>query len=58
VIRWSAVAAALAAVLAGGGCGKRAEIDRERAATLFTEVTVDTAPGLSGLAVDEAARSP
>jgi len=56
VIRWSAVAAVLAAVLAGGGCGKRAEIDRERAAALFTEVTVDTAPGLSGLAVDEAGR--
>jgi hypothetical protein len=37
------------------GCGKSEErtMDRERAAALFTEVVVDTAPGLSGLAVDD-----
>jgi hypothetical protein len=29
-------------------------MDRERAAALFTEVVVDTEPGLSGLAVDDA----
>ena len=34
------------------GCGK-SEIDRERAAQLFREVTLDTAPGLSGLAADD-----
>jgi len=32
-------------------CGR--EVDRERAAKLFKEVTVDTAPGLSGLAADD-----
>ena len=34
------------------GCGK-SEIDRERAAQLFREVTLDTSPGLSGLAADD-----
>jgi Esterase-like activity of phytase len=33
-------------------CGQR-EVDRERAAKLFTEVKLDTAPGLSGLATDD-----
>jgi hypothetical protein len=47
-------AAVLAAVAAA--CGKQPAIDRERAAALFTEVPIDTAPGLSGLAVDEAGR--
>ncbi|MEO8699018.1 MAG: esterase-like activity of phytase family protein [Kofleriaceae bacterium] len=40
-------------------CGKSSEpskMDRERAAALFTEVVVDTAPGLSGLAVDDRGR--
>jgi hypothetical protein len=34
-------------------CGGSKGMDRERAAALFTEVVVDTAPGLSGLAVDD-----
>jgi hypothetical protein len=33
-------------------CGSKG-MDKERAAALFTEVVVDTAPGLSGLAVDD-----
>ena len=33
-------------------CGSKG-IDKEKAATLFTEVTLDTAPGLSGLAVHD-----
>ncbi len=36
-----------------GGCKKHRDIDREKAKALFTEVTVDTAPGLSGLSTDE-----
>jgi hypothetical protein len=39
-------------ILALAGCGK-SEIDRERAAKLYREVTLDTAPGLSGLAADD-----
>ncbi len=37
-----------------GGAGGACEYDRTRAAALFTEVPVDTAPGLSGLATDDA----
>ena len=48
--------AAVVLALAAAACGKRAGVDRDRAAALFTEVTVDTAPGLSGLAVDAAGR--
>lgn len=48
------LASALALALASSACSKA--IGRERAAALFTEVTVDTAPGLSGLAVDDAGR--
>lgn len=33
-------------------CGSKG-IDKEKAAALFTEVTLETAPGLSGLAVDD-----
>lgn len=33
-------------------CGSKG-IDKEKAAALFTEVPIDTAPGLSGLAVDD-----
>lgn len=47
-------AALAGAVLAGAACGKSPSLDRERAAALFTEVEVGTAPGLSGLAADEA----
>ncbi|HWU87895.1 MAG TPA: esterase-like activity of phytase family protein, partial [Kofleriaceae bacterium] len=36
-----------------GACGKSPGIDRDRAAALFTEVEVATAPGLSGLAADD-----
>ena len=42
---------AVLAVLAVGACG-RGGTDRERARGLFTEVPLDTAPGLSGLAVE------
>lgn len=35
-------------------CGSKS-IDKEKAASLFTEVVVDTAPGLSGLAIDDTA---
>jgi len=41
-----------ACLLAILGCGHK-DIDRDKAAALFTEVTVDTAPGLSGLSGDE-----
>lgn len=53
MIRWCLALAATAALAAA--CGKAPGIDRERAAALFTEVPVDTAPGLSGLAVDDTA---
>ena len=33
-------------------CGSKG-IDKEKAAALFTEVPIDTAPGLSGLAIDD-----
>lgn len=42
----------LALILIVAACGSK-EIDRERAATLFDEVKLDTAPGLSGLAADD-----
>lgn len=45
---------AAAAVAAAAACGKPPALDAARAAELFTEVPVDTAPGLSGLALDEA----
>ena len=48
--------AALVALVAAGlgaACGKSPSLDRDRAAALFTEVEVATAPGLSGLAADE-----
>lgn len=60
--RWRRVLApAPALALAAGAalapaCNTPPSIDRERAAALFTEVSVDTAPGLSGLAVDDAGR--
>jgi hypothetical protein len=41
----------LVAVLAA--CGSSKDVDREKAAALYTEVVLDTAPGLSGLAVDD-----
>lgn len=41
---------AIAAALVG--CGSKG-VDQEKASALFTEVVIDTAPGLSGLAVDE-----
>jgi len=55
------LALALALALAGAACSKSpgasgGGIDRERAAALFTEVPVDTAPGLSGLATDASGR--
>lgn len=53
MIRWSSAVAAAASLAAA--CGRAPGVDRERAAALFTEVVVDTAPGLSGLAVDDAA---
>jgi hypothetical protein len=56
VSRRAAAALALVLALVAAACGKSASIDRERAAALFTEVIVDTAPGLSGLAVDTAGR--
>jgi hypothetical protein len=39
--------------LAAAACGCGKGVDRERAKVLFTEVTVDTRPGLSGLAADD-----
>nr|MBA2542972.1 hypothetical protein [Deltaproteobacteria bacterium] len=33
-------------------CGSKS-IDKERAAALYTEVVLDTEPGLSGLALDD-----
>ena len=50
--------AAAAAAAAAAACSKApaSGIDRERAAALFKEVAVDTAPGLSGLAVDDVGR--
>ncbi|MBK7536553.1 MAG: hypothetical protein IPI49_14515 [Myxococcales bacterium] len=41
------------ATLATLGCGKQPSIDRQKAAALFTEVVVETEPGLSGLAADD-----
>lgn len=35
------------------GCGSGGTIDRERAVALFSAVPIETAPGLSGLAVDD-----
>jgi Esterase-like activity of phytase len=53
----------IAIALALAGCGRcstddppRGQLDRERAAALFTEVVLDTAPGLSALAVDDRSR--
>ena len=46
--------AGLLAAILGAACGKGPSLDRERAAALFTEVEVATAPGLSGLAADDA----
>jgi len=43
----------LACLLLLAACG-RSEVDRERAAKLFEEIRVATAPGLSGLAADDA----
>jgi len=43
----------LAYLLLLAACG-RSEVDRERAAKLFEEIRVATAPGLSGLAADDA----
>lgn len=45
--------AGLLAAILGVACGKSPSLDRDRAAALFTEVEVATAPGLSGLAADE-----
>lgn len=42
----------LAWLLVVAACGK-ADLDRERAAKVFSEIVVDTAPGLSGLAADD-----
>jgi Esterase-like activity of phytase len=38
------------------GCKKTAELDTKKTESLFTEVVVDTAPGLSGLAADDQGR--
>lgn len=51
--------AVLRFVLAGVallGCSKSTELDTKKTAALFTEVIVDTANGLSGLAADEQGR--
>jgi hypothetical protein len=37
-------------------CSKSTELDTKKTASLFTEITVDTAHGLSGLAADEQGR--
>lgn len=48
--RWFLTTIALALV-AAAACGKG--VDQRKAATLYTEVTLATKPGLSGLAVDD-----
>lgn len=44
------------AVCAVLGCGRSNTLDTTKTASLFTEVVVDTAPGLSGLAADDQGR--
>jgi len=47
---------ALIAPIAVVGCSKSNELDTKKTASLFTEVVVDTANGLSGLAADDQGR--
>ncbi len=42
--------------LVGVGCSRSTELDTKKTASLFTEVIVETANGLSGLAADEQGR--
>jgi hypothetical protein len=50
----ASVASVAVAVVAAAACGRPPAMDAASAAELFTQVPVDTAPGLSGLAIDEA----
>lgn len=50
------VSRALALCLLVVGCSKSNELDPKKTAALFTEITVETANGLSGLAADDQGR--
>ncbi len=62
MVRYCGFALVVVVVVVGGvvgvvgGCSRSSELDTKKTASLFTEVIVDTANGLSGLAADEQGR--